>query len=171
MPSGATTQDLLNTQVVYDIITSNADAWYHHARVTRGRDVKNGDIRVVVGVDNVTSWGIATSACNNDQTASYLFKHDQTQSSKWDCIGGSGRAGPHTSDIRDLIQGDNTVPRNQCVFVRTINFTVSGEMWNNFSSEVVEDFKRSGSTREALSCAPSVDFDPVELGVSCTMRV
>jgi hypothetical protein len=169
--------------------------------ITRGRDVKNGDIRVVVGVDKVSSWGIATSACNTGQTASYVFKHDPTHAYKWDCIGGSGRVGPQKSEIHDLIE-DNAVPQNQCVFVRTINFTLSGKMWNDFPSEAVqqlaalpgqanlaveiqlqaieEDQGEDMAVREAVvhlqvispvqcrgfALHPSVNFDPVELGVS-----
>ena len=127
MPNGATTQNLLNTWGVRDTISSNAMDWYTYTRTIRGRYVKNGDIRVVVGVDKVSSWGIATSACNTDQTASYVFKHDPTHTYQWDCIGGSGRVGPQNREIRDLIEEDNDVPENQCVFVRTINFTLSGK--------------------------------------------
>ena len=91
-----------------------------------------------MGIDKVSSWGIATSACNTGQTASYVFKHDPIHACKWDCTGGSGRAGPQKNEIHDLLE-DNTVPQNQCVFVRTINFTLSGEMWKNFPSKTAEE--------------------------------
>jgi hypothetical protein len=200
MPDGAATQDLLNTWVIRDTISSNAEDWYEYARRRRGRDVKNGDIRVIVGVDKVSSWGIATSACNTGQTASYVFKHDPNHNYKWDCIGGGGRVGPHESELLGLIE-DNTVPQNQCVFLRTINFTFSGKMWKNFPSEAVEELgpgsgsfdypdlgsssrgrsregqgstgtgstsSQPGSTQSSFNCTPSVNFEPVELGVSHT---
>jgi len=141
MPDGATTQNLLNTWGIRGTISSNAKNWYTYTRTNRGRNVKNGDIRVVVGVDKVCSWGIATSACNTGQTASYVFKHDPTHTYQWDCIGGSGRVGPQNKEICDLIKDDGG-PENQCVFIRTINFTLSGKMWNDFSSEGVQ--RRSG---------------------------
>jgi len=137
MPDGATTRNLLNTWGFRDTISSNAKDWYTYTRNTCGLYVKNGDIRVVVGVDKVSSWGIATSACDSGQTASYVFKNHPTHTYHWDCIGGSGRVGPQKREIRDLIE-DNGVPENQCVFVRTINFTLSRKMWNDFSSEGVQ---------------------------------
>ena len=139
MPDGATSEDLENTDGICDLIANNATNWYEYVKVARGRrrKVKNGDIRVVVGVDKVSSWGIATSACNIAQTASYEFKHDPIHK-YWNCTAGSGRVGPQKSDIHDLIQ-DSIVPKNQCIFVRSINFTLSGEMWNNFPSEAVEE--------------------------------
>ena len=137
MPDGATTQNLLNTRGVRSIISSNAKYWYTYATETRGRDIKSGDIRVVVGIDKVSSWGIATSACNAGQTASYVFKHDPTHAYKWDCMGGSGRVGPLKVETHDLIE-ENAVLENQCVFVRTMNFTLSGKIWNDFPSEAVQ---------------------------------
>ena len=202
MPDGAISEDLQNTESICDLIANNAAEWYKYATVTRGRKVKNGDIRVVVGVDKASSWGIATSACNTAQTASYEFKHDPIHAYRWNCTAGSGRVGPRKSEIRDLMQ-DNPVPKNQCVFVRTMNFTLSGEMWRNFPSDAVEEAdpglgnfstggfdstkeRRSGggrgdgtgstssghrpsSTPGGFNCAQSVNFDPVELGVSFTM--
>lgn len=133
MPDGATTRNLLNTRRVRLYISSNAEDWYKYARITRGREVGNGEIRLVVGVDKVSSWGIATSACRTGQTASYVFKRDPTHLYTWDCIGGSGRVGPQKREITDLIR-DNTRPENQTIFIRTINFTLSGKMWNDFPS-------------------------------------
>ena len=138
MPDGATAENLQNTEDIYDLIASHAANWYNYAKVIRRRTVNNGDIRVVVGVDKVSSWGMATSACNAAQTASYEFKHDSIHNYRWNCTAGSGRVGPQKSDIRDLIQG-NTVPKNQCIFVRSINVTLSDEMWNDPPSEAVEE--------------------------------
>lgn len=142
IPDGATTWDLLNTWKVRRIISSNAQDWYKYARITRGREVRNGEIRLVVGVDKVSSWGIATSACNTSQTAFYVFKHDPTHLYKWDCVGGSGRVGPQKRDIADLIK-DNVSPENQSIFIRSVNFTFSGKIWNDFSSTDIRQFGSS----------------------------
>ena len=141
MPDGATTRDLLDTQKVRHIISSNAQGWYKYARNTRGRVVGNGEIRLVIGVDKVSSWGIATSACSTGQTASYVFKHDPTHLYRWDCIGGSGRVGPQKREIGDLVE-NNILPENQSIFIRTINFTLSGKMWNDIPSNGIQ---QSGS--------------------------
>jgi len=129
MPDGATTQNLLATVQIQQCISENAQIWYDYARNERGRAVSNGDIRVVIGTDKVKSWGIATCTCNADQTATLTFKRDTCRNRTrycWDCTGGSGKVGPSGTEIRDLRQSN---PENQCVFVRTMNFTVSGEIW------------------------------------------
>jgi len=135
MPLGATSLDLLHTRGIHFTISRKASDWYTYAEITRGRDVKDGDIRVVVGVDKVASWGIATSSCKIGQTASCVFKHDPIHAYKWDCTGGSGRVGPQKSETDDLI-GGNVVLQNQCVFVRTIIFNRSGDTW--FSPDAVQ---------------------------------
>ena len=145
MPKGATTQNLLNTWLVRQIVIRNAKVWYQYATYTRGRNVKDGDIRVVVGFDKVTSWGMATSTCNSGQTASFVLKHDSTHVYRWDCIGGSGRVGPQKDEIDDL-RVEGTAPQNQCVFVRTLNFTVSGEIWDDSPSAAVQQLDH-GSNR------------------------
>jgi hypothetical protein len=137
LPDGAISQNLLNTWRVRQAIKRDAKVWYRYARYTRGRNIKDGDIRIVVGFDKVSSWGIATSGCNTGQTASFMLKHDSTHLYRWDCIGGSGRVGPHRLETQDLVE-DNGVPQNQCVFVRTLNFTVSGEIWDDLPSEAAQ---------------------------------
>lgn len=138
MPDGAKTQNLLNTWQVRQTIIRDARVWYQYAKYTRGRDVRDGDIRVVIGFDKVNSWGIATSTCNTGQTASFMLKHDSTHVYRWDCIGGSGRVGPRKDEIDDLRVAENDViPQNQCVFVRTLNFTVSGKIWDDLQLESV----------------------------------
>jgi hypothetical protein len=127
MPDGALTQDLLNELQIHQYISENIRNWYNYARNERGRNIKIGDIRVVIGVDKVKSWGIATSTCDSGQSASLTFKlENQSRSYRWDCTGGSGRVGPDEIEINDLIQND-MIPQNQCVFVRTMNFTLSGK--------------------------------------------
>ncbi len=127
MPDGASTEDLLNELHIHQYISANIQNWYDYARNERGRNIKTGDIRVVIGVDKVTSWGIATSTCNSGQSASFMFIGSQSRSYRWDCTGGSGRVGPDEIGISDLRQ-NNITPQNQCVFVRTMNVTLSGEI-------------------------------------------
>jgi hypothetical protein len=137
MPKGAKTEDLLNTWALEQVVSLNAREWFRYARYTRGRNVKNGCIRVVVGVDKVSAWGIATSSCNTGQTASFVFKRDSTHTYKWDCIGGSGRVGPQQDEIQDLMELDDgiTTPQNQCAFVRTMNCTLSEKIWREILSK------------------------------------
>ena len=161
MPDGATSQDLLNTRGFRDTILRNAEDWYEYARVTRGRSLKNGDIRVVVGIDKVSTWGIATSACSTGRTASYAFKRDPIHAYKWDCSGGSGRVGPQKGD---LIEG-GAIPENQCVFVRTINFTLSEGVWNDFLADQLVPLASSSMQGSMHRMSSFVNLD---LGVSRT---
>jgi len=194
MPHGATSLDLLNTWGIRFTISQKASDWYTYAQITRGRHVKDGDIRVVVGVDKVSSWGIATSSCKFGQTASCVFKHDQNHSYTWECTGASGRVGPQKGEIRDLKE-DNVDPENQCLFVRTLSFNLSGVTRYDFSPDALQQtgagsgnyfghrdsgspgsrHTRSGSDSSSSSQQPlsmqgsllSVNSDPVEqAGVS-----
>jgi hypothetical protein len=114
---------------------------------------------VVVGTDKVRSWGIATSTCNSGQTASFSFKLDSalnhTHIYRWECTGGSGgRVGPEELETSDLIQ-DNIIPQNQCVFVRTMNFTFSGEIWDDSLPEAVMNQVPESGKGKGRKPAPS----------------
>ena len=74
MPDGATTEDLMNHELVQKYIAKNAQSWYTYIREERGRKVKNGDIRLVIGFDKVASWGIATFASSVEEQVRLEFK-------------------------------------------------------------------------------------------------
>ena len=142
MPEGALTQNLLNCQVIRKCIEKNARTWFEYARDTRGRIVKDGDIRVVVGWDKVCSWGIATSTSTSGQSVSLAFKiNDEAGISRvycWQCIGsGSGRVGPQEDEIADLRREGDAAPQNQSVFVRTMNFSFAGDIGDDYSATTV----------------------------------
>ena len=195
MPEGALTENLLNGQVIRKCIAKNARSWFEYARDTRGRIVENGDIRVVVGWDKVCSWGIATSTSTSGQSVTLAFRvNDETRTSRvyrWECMGsGSGRVGPHEDEIADLRQEDDSAPQNQCVFVRTMNFSVAGGMGDDCSTtavpfdpmsvdekgprgqpssgSTVSKYGRSSSMRGG-SGHESIKFDTIERGVRRSM--
>jgi len=134
MPDGALSEDLLNYRLVEKYIAKNAKSWYEYVESDDcGMPTENGDIRVVVGMDKVTSWGMATFQNPNvKEPLRFEFKDDgsgsQPRTYKWDRIIG-GRAGPPEEETRDLLQGPNASSlRNQCVFVRTLNISVAGKV-------------------------------------------
>jgi len=138
MPDGATAEDLLNHESVQKYIAKNAQSWYTYIREKRGRKVKNGDIRLVIGFDKVASWGIATFANSVEEQVRLEFKTnhlDQVASRaySWNCVGGgSGRVGPHEEEMVGLREPSEasaakSVLKNQTVFVRTLNFNLKGE--------------------------------------------
>ena len=137
MPDGGTAEDLLNHRLLKKYIARHAKSWYKYIREDRGREVKNGDIRLVIGFDKVSSWGIATFAQNIEERVRLEFKtidSDQPASRThvWDCVGGgSGRVGPQEEEMDGLVtlsnsESESTI-KNQTVFVRTLNFNLKGE--------------------------------------------
>jgi hypothetical protein len=136
MPDGALSEDLRHYKPVEKYISDNAKSWYEYVESDDcGMPTENGDIRVVVGMDKVSSWGMATfENVNAEEPLQFELKDDGRRSEshartyKWDGIV-EGRAGPPEEEIRDLLQGPNTTPlRNQCVFARTLNVSIAGKV-------------------------------------------
>lgn len=136
MPDGALSEDMLNRKTVEKYIADFAKSWYEYVEGYRGISIENGDIRVVVGVDKVSSWGIATFE-NVKDPLRFEFKEDERRESqartyKWDGIV-AARAGPLVEETEDLLWESNSL-RNQCVFVRTLNVFVAGKVWDELAA-------------------------------------
>src|SRR5205807_7859625 len=116
-------------------VAKNAESWYWFVREVREREVENGDIRLVVGFDRVSSWGIAAFASDIGHQVRLEFRgrDNVSETYRWNCIGSaSGRVGPYEEDIKDLKrETDTSGLKNQRVFLRTLNFTLAGEIWDN----------------------------------------
>jgi len=140
MPDGATTEDLMSRKSIRQYVAKNAESWYCFVREVREREVENGDIRLVVGCDRVSSWGIATSASCTGHRVRLEFRgcDEVSETYRWNCVGsGSGRVGPLEKDINDLRRATDTSDlTNQCVFLRTLNFTLAGEIWDHLIHQV-----------------------------------
>jgi hypothetical protein len=157
MPDGALTEDLYKhkLRLVEKYIAENAKSWYEYAE---SDETENGDIRVVVGMDKVSSWGIATfKNVDLQEPLRFEFKNDgrvsQAATYRWDGILG-GRAGPQEEEVRGL-QGPNISPlRNQSVFVRTLNISVSGKVRPD---ELAVHEIRASSFRD---CSPDHQVQP-----------
>ena len=130
MPDGALTEDLENHKLVENYIAANAKSWWECVESDDcGRNTDNG-IQVVIGMDKVSSWAMASFE-NVKRPMEFEFKNEGTilpaRTPKWKGIL-SGKAGPSDAEIRDLLTEPNTTPlRNQCVFVRTMNVSVSSK--------------------------------------------
>ena len=196
MPDGALSQDLLNRKSLNKYIAKNAKQWYEYTTNTRGREIDNGDIRVVVGVDKVSSWGIATFASNAEERVRLEFKGTDdravTKTYMWNCAGACGRVGPLEEEMRGLSQEtDENLLRNQSVFVRTLNFSLSGRTWEELAIHQVlssnlrdgpsashwapSDKASSGHGRSATSGGSvlgqgNVNFSPTQLKL-CVSRI
>ena len=148
IPEGAISLDLENDAVFSDYLEANVRKWYEFVSRVRGRrKIRNGEIRLVVGCDKTTAWGIATVSGMSQQTTTKLrFKPLDTKNSStaiytWECSGiVEERVGPDRGDIDALRNGDSsgypelgTTLRNQCLFVRTMTATLSNDEWSKVS--------------------------------------
>ena len=143
MPRGARSEKLGNLARFREYEAANIANWYRFVNGPRGREAKNGDVRLVVGFDKTTSWGIATFA-NQTQQNSSRFKFgpsdgDSASTYTWsECSGVADvRAGPDSDEIDELrIDGDppDVQFENQCLFVRTLNVTLADDVWADIHS-------------------------------------
>jgi len=156
MPEGAISLDTEKDLAFIDYLEANMRKWYEFVYRIRRRRVPNGQIRLVIGCDKTTAWGIATVSGMSQQTTSKLkFKTLDNASSStttytWECSGMAVvRVGPDRHEIEALRDRDNGhCPLdmkfyNQCLFVRTMNATLSDKEWakleRNFGRPTVED--------------------------------
>ena len=144
MPGGARSEDLGNFARFREYATANVADWYKFVNGPRGREAKNGDIRLVVGFDKTTSWGIATFANQTKQDSCRLkfglSEGDPASSYTWSENSGvtNARAGPDSGESNALrINGDppDVQFENQCLFVRTLNVTLADDVWADIRSE------------------------------------
>uniref|UniRef100_A0A8H7Y109 Uncharacterized protein n=1 Tax=Psilocybe cubensis TaxID=181762 RepID=A0A8H7Y109_PSICU len=72
MPCGCNSKDLRNIFRFRKYAVANAEKWYRYANEIRGRDAKNGDVRLVIGYDSTTAWGMAAFANLSEKRYSRL---------------------------------------------------------------------------------------------------
>ena len=146
MPRGARSEDLRNKATFREYAAANIANWYRYANGPRGLEAKNGEVRLVVGFDKTTSWGIATFANQTQQNSCRLkFGRSEEDSASttytWSQLEYSGvadvKAGPDSDEIDELrIHSDpsDVQFKNQCLFVRTLNATLADDIWANIHS-------------------------------------
>jgi len=173
MPEGAISLDLENDLTFSDYLEANVRKWYEYVHKIRRRSIRNGQIRLVIGCDKTTAWGIATVTCMSQQMTSKLeFKTLDTASSStttytWECSGMvEVRVGPDKHEIETLRYHDDgaqpldTALHNQCLFVRTMNATLGNDDWarlmRNLGKSTVED----PNTPSGTTCDPPLGSRP-----------
>jgi hypothetical protein len=162
IPEGATSINLENDFAFGNYLEANVQKWYEFIYRVRGRNIPNGQIRLVTGCDKTTTWGIATVSDISQQTTSKLkFKAlDDASSSttySWECSGmAEGRVGPDRQEIEALRNRNednhqvDTKLDNQCLFVRTMTATLSDDEWAKLSRNLCETTIK----------APNTSFNP-----------
>jgi len=138
MPEGCHSQELRHIAKFREYMATHAESWYKFANIDLGLEARNGDLRLIIGCDKATSWGMAVfsdfSRTSNlrlqfralDQSArlstdsAYIWEH-------------SGRAqvrvGPSKRESEILGATEDQPLCNQSLFLRTLNADLSEEQW------------------------------------------
>ena len=170
MPEGAYSEDLSNSSRLRQYIATHAEDWYKFVNGPRGREAQDGDLHVVVGCDKTTSWGMATFTNSNlSQETNFRLKFSplgEQQSQRnagnkymWEHSGAAEvRVGPGRGENEELGETDSNRLRNQCLFLRTLNVTLSEKVWEEmFSLPVaVADQNYHSGIRDHPKCRPHV---------------
>ncbi|KAF8959470.1 hypothetical protein BDZ97DRAFT_1705049 [Flammula alnicola] len=149
IPHGAYTEDLANRAAFKRYLSDNVSSWYKYANGVRGREVNNGDLRLVTGVDKSRAWGMATFANVTEQTnLSLKLRFKPSKDSRvgtiytWDYSGiaDSARSGPGRREIEALWMGDESQGmhafENQSLFVRTLSAKLQEDQWEKLEYEL-----------------------------------
>jgi hypothetical protein len=146
MPEGAISEDLEKLRGIREYASANITMWYKYIMGPLEREVNNGDVRLVVGCDKATSWGVAALP-NTSQHSKLKFKPLDLQVSgfrscgyAWENYGTADvRNGPDQEEIDELRREDSEVQDkylNQCLFVRTLNLNLSADDWEKVNHEI-----------------------------------
>lgn len=170
MPDGAVSEDLTSTDIISTYVARNAKSWYGLVTEARGIDIGDGEIRLVVGVDKVSTWGIATfSQGTGDSRLEFKFEDNSRGDPpyRWYAGGhGHGRVGPREMEMSDLRQTTDTPLCNQCIFMRTLNYNIRGDVRQSDSLDYSHEdaqLPSPGSFRQVVH--PQVLWPTVSLSV------
>ena len=162
MPDGAFQEELCNLYKIRDYVAVHAANWYKFINgPLRGREAQNGDVRVVVGCDKTTSWGMATfTNTSSAQQSNFRLKfcplrgqqqsqHNAGTTYTWEHSGvAEVRVGPEPGENEELGETPTRQLRNQCLFMRTLSVTLSDSMWAETFPETVSPINQKGSQPE-----------------------
>ncbi|KAF9051941.1 hypothetical protein BJ165DRAFT_1340297 [Panaeolus papilionaceus] len=159
MPEGAYHEEVNDLSKFRDYAEKHIESWYDFVLHHRGRkDTANGDIRLVVGVDKSTSWGIASFSdpfkLQLKETEDPMMKKDCPYT--WEHMGRSGevKAGPDSCDNEDLCASGSGKIRNQTLFVRTLNILLVKDVWDEIQKPK-EVLDRDGASEFGVRCVSS----------------
>jgi len=145
MPQGAYSEKLGNVPRFKKYISAHAESWYKYVNGACGREAKNGDVRLVIGTDKASTWGMAAFS-NLIEESEFQLRFKAIEKSSlgytygWEYSGmAEVRAGPDPEEVEDLRMNQESergvVYENQCLFMKTLNVTVADDVWNNLSLE------------------------------------
>jgi hypothetical protein len=152
LPDGAIARNLRNVRRFKAYAAANLENWYQYINGAHGREAKNSELRLVIGCDKTTSWGMAAVA-NNIQNKVHQLNYcpigndgDTTApipQYKWEYTGlAEARVGPSLQDVRDLERNNDSNAAvdgkywNQCLFIRTMNLALDDDVFTAINQEL-----------------------------------
>ncbi|KAF5312799.1 hypothetical protein D9619_003674 [Psilocybe cf. subviscida] len=145
MPEPVYLSKLQNIAPLRKYVRNNIRSWYSFVKQDLGRDINNGELRVVYGCRKSAGFGLATvpSRENADASTELTFTTDEATGCKyrWRHRGSAEvKAGPSLAESQD-ITAQRDIPDteahatiiNQCLFVSTIDFTLPEEEWQSIT--------------------------------------
>jgi len=161
MPQGAYHEDLRrNIGIFRDYAVTNLASWYDYANIVHGLELHNSEIRLVIGCDKTTSWGIATYShsqsthVENEVTRlSFNVKsegHSLYLKYVWDADGMAKdlKVGPEDVELLDPPEVHARVPlQNQCTFIRSLNLALGDKEWRHHQLKVATSAKVQASAQ------------------------
>ncbi|PPQ96915.1 hypothetical protein CVT26_005901 [Gymnopilus dilepis] len=144
IPVGFNSEDFQPESRMKRYVDRNIGQWYKYLVNERGHELSNGDLRVVIGHDKSSFWGMAIfSSSQEQQSTNPLFlsfrpiTHDNAVPIYEWLYSGSVevKSGPDPRDIDSLGQQEpawaGSFYENQCLFVRTLNAKMQDRRWKN----------------------------------------
>ena len=171
MPDGAFQEELGNLYKFRDYVAVHAANWYKFINgPLRGREAQNGDVRVVVGSDKTTSWGMATfTNTSSAQQSNFRLKfsplrgqqqpqHNASTAYAWEHSGDAQvRVGPEPGENEELGETPTRQLRNQCLFMRVLTVTLSDSLWAETFPGTISPINQECSQPEYRGQCPNPD--------------
>ena len=162
MPQGAYHEDLRrNVGIFRDYAVTNLTSWYDYANIVHGLELGNGDIRLVIGCDKTSSWGIAAYSHSQskhveNEVTKLSFNvqsegHSLYRKYVWDADGMAKdlKVGPEEVELLDPPEVHARMPlRNQCTFIRSLNLTLGDKEWQQHQLKVATSTKVQASGQQ-----------------------
>lgn len=122
LPEGAFMQELTNLSSLRDYVSVHAENWYKFVNDTCCYEANNGDVRLIVGFDKATSWEMIMRSTVSRPIARLESNGEHPQPPK------NVTVEAVRSVFKPYPPKPNS-PRNQAMFVRTLNVMLSNELW------------------------------------------
>ena len=171
MPQGAWHEDLRNIGKFRECASTHARSWYLYAKgLVGGREISNGELRLVTGCDKTTSWGIATyshlqSKHPEDSVSLLKFnpvgserqgRHSSYTMYEWDYASEGVVDAKFGPEEDELLRLGPKPPRNQCTFIRSLTLAFGNDDWEDLESDVASLVKDQASLQSPKSPFASV---------------